>query len=103
MNPRASNRPLAWLPWLTPLAALAIVALAALAIAGWVTGTEWLRRLSPSGPAMNPLTAAVLVLAAAGVLLETRRRDGTAVLPRAVTRLGRAVCGGAVLLVGLVK
>src|SRR5262249_53237702 len=69
MTSAAPHRPLAWLPVLTPVAAGAAILLALLALAGWTVDSEWLKRLNPHGPAMNPLTAAALILAATALLL----------------------------------
>ncbi len=60
---------------------------AVLALAGWAIDSEWLKRLDPQGPAMNPLTAGMLLLAAGGLLL----------------RFGRRICGALVVLIGIVK
>lgn len=92
----ATHRPLAWLAIFSRIAAIAVIALAVLALAGWVVGSEWLKRLDPNGPAMNPLTATALLVAAIGILC-------AAFPAHAAIALCRWLCGSLVMLIGLVK
>jgi two-component system NtrC family sensor kinase len=100
MTSAATPRPLTWLPKITPVAALAVIAIALLALVGWTIDNGWLTRLGPSGPSMNPLTAATLILAAVGLLVGGLRMP--AALVPALHFIRRA-CGVAVAVIGVVK
>jgi PAS domain S-box-containing protein len=103
MTPAATTRPLAWLSRLTPAAAIVVMLVAVLALVGWSSENAWLMRLSPDGPAMNPLTAAVLILAAVGLLMGSHLPGLATLAPLPARRFCCRACGLLVALIGLLK
>jgi PAS domain S-box-containing protein len=97
MTPPEPPRPLDWLPRIVPAAAGVVALLGGLALLGWFVDRPILASLVPGAVAMNPLTALALLVAAVALALlgpVPERRPG---------RLVGRVCGGMVVLVGLLK
>ena len=59
---------------LTVAAAIFAIAAGSLVLAGWVIGSETLKRIHPDLVAMNPVTACCLLAAGAGLWLHHRNR-----------------------------
>ena len=77
------------------LAAYLAALLAVLALIGWAVDVPWLRAVVPELVAMNPLTAACILLLALGVSLRARENRGRA------ARLGADVIAAVVLAIAV--